>query len=657
MTNYQTLLTNLIYTKSKTLGLPITLFTFSGQMIESTSTTHERMFFIFNEMKSIAKQISKVTIFTSMDSQETPTRYFLSPVVSLGEETFFWVAEIENDELEDKHLVNLNEMTDFISMFVKEESEQRGKDSLIALFTELHRRDVFGNPMDEHFPIIGELLLNSGALDFIGFASRTEEHSFAIRFALGEKTDVLINKSFYIGEGALGHAVAAEHHVFWENIRNTNRASVLNRYGIHPNHLFCFPLKVKGHVDHLLFLGSNLDRQVNKEFLKNISFLMTIFEEACEKNKVLNEAQAYVNFSRAMMEFLDVCIKTSDFRNVIFKMLDVMQVVSNGLLSCFSYSEGFYLRGPIKKEIEELHKRKWEDTRGLLNDRSSSFDGGIIQQCFYANGQPYGLLTVELQDLTHVDMTLEFMQAIVNTAGMAYQRLVTQKVVTPEAVSIYDTLHDALKELKPTDYQLTVRAKDILEEMTRSLNITNEKILVILQASKLISYGVPFLEKNIPDTKELSLIKEYTFFLEGSVKQLSDEASLLVIVFSELKGTSFNQTVLKPEFLSLFSHFSPNYKDKKTPVDLQEKKLPISVTQSESISDIRDVIKELNLTSREKEVLHLVLEGLNNIEVGDYLKISIHTVKNHITNIYRKLNVTDRVQAMAKIYRIKFRED
>nr|WP_269843884.1 LuxR C-terminal-related transcriptional regulator [Domibacillus epiphyticus] len=44
-------------------------------------------------------------------------------------------------------------------------------------------------------------------------------------------------------------------------------------------------------------------------------------------------------------------------------------------------------------------------------------------------------------------------------------------------------------------------------------------------------------------------------------------------------------------------------------------------------------------------------------EVGNYLKISNHTVKNHITSIFKKMNVTDRMQAMVKIYRIKYGDE
>lgn len=51
------------------------------------------------------------------------------------------------------------------------------------------------------------------------------------------------------------------------------------------------------------------------------------------------------------------------------------------------------------------------------------------------------------------------------------------------------------------------------------------------------------------------------------------------------------------------------------------------------------------LTSREKEVLIEVANGMFNKEIATALHISERTVKNHISNIFKKLDVSDRTQA------------
>ena len=53
-----------------------------------------------------------------------------------------------------------------------------------------------------------------------------------------------------------------------------------------------------------------------------------------------------------------------------------------------------------------------------------------------------------------------------------------------------------------------------------------------------------------------------------------------------------------------------------------------------------------DLTSREMEVLELIVQGQSNKEIGVSLTISEATVKSHINNILSKLGVTDRTQAV-----------
>ncbi len=59
----------------------------------------------------------------------------------------------------------------------------------------------------------------------------------------------------------------------------------------------------------------------------------------------------------------------------------------------------------------------------------------------------------------------------------------------------------------------------------------------------------------------------------------------------------------------------------------------------------KDKTDENNLTTREVEVLELIAEGMLNKEIAKSLYISEKTVKNHVSNIFKKLNVSDRTQA------------
>jgi DNA-binding NarL/FixJ family response regulator len=56
------------------------------------------------------------------------------------------------------------------------------------------------------------------------------------------------------------------------------------------------------------------------------------------------------------------------------------------------------------------------------------------------------------------------------------------------------------------------------------------------------------------------------------------------------------------------------------------------------------------LTAREQEVFRLIANGLSNTEIARQLYISDTTVRTHITHIFQKLNLRDRVQAVVLAY-------
>ena len=62
------------------------------------------------------------------------------------------------------------------------------------------------------------------------------------------------------------------------------------------------------------------------------------------------------------------------------------------------------------------------------------------------------------------------------------------------------------------------------------------------------------------------------------------------------------------------------------------------------------------LTSREAEVLQLIAQGRSNAELADQLCVSTATVKTHINNLFAKLGVRDRAQAVAFAYNNGFAE-
>ena len=64
-----------------------------------------------------------------------------------------------------------------------------------------------------------------------------------------------------------------------------------------------------------------------------------------------------------------------------------------------------------------------------------------------------------------------------------------------------------------------------------------------------------------------------------------------------------------------------------------------------------------DLTDREREILALIGAGRNNREIADHLVLSLKTVRNYVSNIFSKLQVNDRAQAIVRARETNFAGD
>lgn len=64
-------------------------------------------------------------------------------------------------------------------------------------------------------------------------------------------------------------------------------------------------------------------------------------------------------------------------------------------------------------------------------------------------------------------------------------------------------------------------------------------------------------------------------------------------------------------------------------------------------------LKKLNLSNREYEVLQLLSKGYSNAQIGEHLFLSLSTVKTHASNLFVKMDVKSRAQAIEKAKRLR----
>lgn len=89
----------------------------------------------------------------------------------------------------------------------------------------------------------------------------------------------------------------------------------------------------------------------------------------------------------------------------------------------------------------------------------------------------------------------------------------------------------------------------------------------------------------------------------------------------------------------------------KTQTVIVEKKIYMPLSDDSQINEAE--LKQLSLSNREHEVLQLLAKGYSNAEIARSLYLSLSTVKTHVSNIFVKMEVKSRAQAIERCKRLR----
>jgi len=191
----------------------------------------------------------------------------------------------------------------------------------------------------------------------------------------------------------------------------------------------------------------------------------------------------------------------------------------------------------------------------------------------------------------------------------------------------HSMVREGLKQLLELDENLKViaEAADGLEGLEKLKTVSPDVLLLDINLPNM--NGLEMLkrmrEKNM-NTKVLILtihnevdylIRAVEIGCDGYVLKDSDSNLLKKAIYTIYNGENFIQPSLTPALNAGLA----------------------------AKSTMDDRVNEL--TRREIEVLKLIAEGLFNKEIASKLNISERTVKNHVSNIFKKIDVSDRTQA------------
>jgi len=670
------IVTALIETYESTIRLPIHLVNSKGgYVIRNTD-----IMLLFKEYSTelldvlnIAYQIKKPVVITPTDENIGCYKYILSPFFQYREDSYLIITGPFVEDVCGSNIVSTALNKDIPILTVKE------KESALVKINDLHYSLMFVKSLRQEMTWKNQLLtlykkqlaymedfsisnildyaVKEGFVDFIGIAKREENAIYTIQHVNGDAKQ-LEGKSFFIGEGLLGHAAATKKIFHFESIKESPKAGFFHQFDIYPQHVFGFPIQQAKETVGIMFGGSLTNKPVSKELTEHLQALA----QAAAQTEFLIQQLKLVDKQRdvhaAFLNLADILLHTNDPISVLYSVMDVCHKWSKNCLTIYTARSGkVYKRGKASQAAEQEHHKVAEQlfSNGHRVEVNAS-KKGLIHKAITLNEQVLGLFTIHFEEEGHLgDKRLEAeLKLLTEVLAVSFgSKRIIDLEVKQEPTEI---LFESLKELKPEEFHLTCKATELLKGFMSKQSWQDSAVEELLETCKVIPFSLDFLHDKI-SAERLKILREYHHILNGEEQRsiLTEEAQLLVLAFSYLKGITIPFKDINSPLAVQFREYIIAQKASSSK-ELEADHATIGITEIEDLKDVKSVIDNLSLTSREKEVLHLILEGLNNQEVADLLFISAHTVKNHLTNIFRKLDVADRVQAMAKIYRIKYEQ-
>lgn len=203
------------------------------------------------------------------------------------------------------------------------------------------------------------------------------------------------------------------------------------------------------------------------------------------------------------------------------------------------------------------------------------------------------------------------------------------------------SLSDKLAIFKEFKIVFTASNGQEFLNMMKELNAADRPKLILMDIDMPVMDGIEAVEKGsglFPDTKYLML----TVFDD-------DEK-----IFEAIKAGALGY-LLKDEKVELIAESIKEIVESGgSPMSPRIARKALKMLMNSDIQFEKEKKDEYLLSEREKDILKLMVEGYDYKGAAEKLFISPHTVRKHIANIYEKLHVTSKVQAVKVAMRKKW---
>lgn len=588
------------------------------------------------------------------------------------------VAEDDPKQIEYKK-DKISKLSKAISLILKSSYKEKKFAERLTTLNETLRSDSSRSmPIEE---VTRAVLASSDLADVFGFALKTSPGTYRIVNSTGPIAAQLKGALFHEGEGFLGQAVLSEQPSQWKDIGRDPRSHFFLQKGLSSIYeVQCFPIRYDDENYGLLFgvgLEEKLSTNTNARFEETLISLMGWY---IGNHITHSRMEKQIQRFKPLMELARVMVSIQDIQRVLFMLVDMslnlvwspsasivvhrasedekVQMVARGMESPRGEA---YARDIARRYLENGNNQP--ATHSYLNHAISS--SLMIEYPIVYADKTRAVLAVAVGDEQEGEECREILSALATMGSVIMKLLYDRQQFLSNSNRFAHMLHGSIREWNVAQYQLASDAQKIVKEFASWGGLHKDEGETIGRAC-LMSFSDPATLRSFPNLfeQEAEMIEDFKQIQQNQPIASSDVyckgGQVLVLVFAlAASGDNDIQLVndsqfanIDPALISQFRLFMLSRHTLQTEISLvEEKPAPRALTAEVAEGrGLEAIVKEFGLSPREKEVLELVVKASSNKEIAAALFISEHTVKNHLTNIFNKMSVTDRAQAIAAVF-------
>ncbi|WP_269751867.1 response regulator transcription factor [Paenibacillus tianjinensis] len=529
-----------------------------------------------------------------------------------------------------------------------------------------------------------QMLAETAAGDLYALAMETDEGQFRVKYAAGKDARLLQGAVFQQGDGFLGQAALGKEPRHWQAVSKDPRALFFTQLGLEmPEYLSCYPVRINKCKRALMFTagtGRNSLESGSGHQEKMIASLLGISERGEELLRQaqlgkegtlwLKEAAALLPQSRSLHELgeqiLNVVMGLPFYPSSVLVYFQDKGYPANTYFArgWTPESEAYYIQ-----ELEARYSPQSFLSSAIFHETAMGF---LLLECPLMSGNEFrGVLSVGFRQREEAELWMTLLETVAALAGTSISLIEKDARYLKQSEVFLRNLRQFLQNNHSLLQNLSLDVSDMACTFARFLGLSEAEseqvklagLLAPFRTELVAEYG--FFKPELMVLKQVDQMPAYHSGMEKPVLPLVVQVLALVLHHiggqaepEQLEGSpqkwidpsrfrldSAVTAVVGDQLLSSFQSFLRSH------ADSPPKKRVITGKRLLDSAALTLPKEEWGISPREEEVLELIVHGKTNKEIASALFISEHTVKNHLSRIFTKMNVTDRSQIIALVYK------